>query len=194
MKETIDYAYNLHTEDRQMLKEELEIIADWCAKYYKGGNTLEIGAYKGMTSYVMLASMLNSPSRLADSKHFIVDIFEMGIEDTEWRYSDHPMETLVNNLGDYAKYANVIKSTSLGHKALAAVLPHRFDYVYIDGDHRYEVLFMELMLAESVADKILGHDYPHPGVKIAVDRFCKERGYTLSKPNGAYGLFELTKI
>jgi len=185
----IDKAFTLNL-DKRMLRDELAIISDWCDKWYKGGNTLEIGAYKGMTSYVM-ASKLQEREK-EENKHFIVDLFEV-IGDIEWLYEEHPQQLLIDNLGDFAKYCDVIKSPSLGYVALDKIFNTHFDYVFIDGDHTFPVVFMELLMCELTCDKIFGHDYGHRGVTKSVDMFCKERGYTFVQPGNGYGLFELIK-
>lgn len=182
-------------EDKRMLKEELDIIADWCAKYYKGGDTLEIGAYKGMTSYLLTSVVQQYRKKHeghADSKHYIVDLFEL-IGDLQWNYGEHTAKMLTDSLGDLATCAEVIKSPSLGYVALDQIFARHFDYVFIDGDHTFPVVFMELLMCEITCDKILGHDYGHAGVTRSVDMFCKLRGYEVYKPNGNFGLFELIK-
>ncbi len=190
MQDIIDQALEVNL-DKRMKREELEIIAKWTEKFYKGGNTLEIGAYKGMTSY-LLASIIANNQHEANSKHYIIDLFEV-VGDTEWRYEEHPKELLINNLGEYAKYADVTQSYSLGVDSLYKVFGNHFDYVFIDGDHRHPVVLMELLMCEINCDKILGHDYGHPGVTKSVDQFCALRGYEVFKPEGQFGLFELIK-
>jgi hypothetical protein len=59
----------------------------------------------------------------------------------------------------------------------------RFDVVLVDGDHTEAACHCDLIAAAALlADggKILAHDYGHrltPGVKTAVDRFCREAGF-----------------
>lgn len=51
------------------------------------------------------------------------------------------------------------------------------NFIFLDGDHRYEQVVKDIMLAEKVITRggiIAGHDYTHsdwPGVKQAVDEF-----------------------
>lgn len=180
--------------DKRMLKEELEIVAEWCEKYYKGGNTLEIGAYKGMTSYLLTAVVKQYRKKQEgreDSKHYIVDLFEVS-GDIQWNYEEHPKQLLINNLGDLAPYAEVIKSPSLGYVALDQIFARHFDYVFIDGDHTYPVVLMEHLMCEITCDHIFGHDYGHSGVTRSVDQFCKLRGYEIIMRR-PYGLYELIK-
>jgi hypothetical protein len=60
--------------------------------------------------------------------------------------------------------------------------PERVDAIHIDGMHREENVYADLVRAYSLKPKvILGHDVLHPpgewfGVKKALDRFCSERG------------------
>lgn len=193
MSDLIERAFNIDT-DKRMKKEELEIIYDWGKKFYKGGNTLEIGAFKGMTSIVLCGILDEAKSRKPESRHYIIDLFEDVFGgDNEWSYGVHTAEMLTANLGDLKDLANVFKGDSLGFQTIKHIFEQHYDYVWIDGDHRHPQLFLELCMAEAVSDKILGHDYPHPGVKLSVDLFCKIRGYEIVKPNGQYGCFELIK-
>src|SRR3990167_4405906 len=85
------------TIDSRMRPEEMEIIYNWGKKYYKGGNTLEVGAYLGCVSYLFCGIIREFYDHVPESKHYIVDVFD-DVEDTDWAYQPHPMETLVGNL------------------------------------------------------------------------------------------------
>jgi len=71
-------------------------------------------------------------------------------------------------------------------------LPGMYDYIYIDGDHDYQPVLMDLIAANSKLDNggvIVCDDYGNPcGVKQAVDEFCEKFNYDLEpmpdNPNG----------
>lgn len=73
-----------------------------------------------------------------------------------------------------------------------AKLDGLFDYIYIDGDHEYPQVKLDLEAAHKKLAKdgvIVCDDYGNPcGVKQAVDEFCKKYGYSLEvmdgNPNG----------
>jgi predicted O-methyltransferase YrrM len=73
-----------------------------------------------------------------------------------------------------------------------AGLSGKFDWIYIDGDHSYEIVKQDLVAAHKKLAKggmIVCDDYGNPcGVKQAVDEFVKSYGFTLTpmsnNPNG----------
>lgn len=182
-------------EDKRMLREELELIADIHYEYYKGGNTLEIGAYKGMTSYLLAGLMYHSNvpnSQAPECNHYVVDLFEL-IGDTEWHYETHTRDMLLDNLGMYKDLVVAKQSNSLSFEAIAHLFGRKYDFVFIDGDHRYPTVMMELAMCDFLTDNIFGHDYGHPGVTQSVDEFCKHRGYTVEKFKQHLGMFKIIK-
>ena len=179
-------------EDKQMLPEELEIVSRLWLQYYTGGNTLEIGAYKGMTSYVFCGLMANSVIRKPTAYHHIVDVFDE-TQDMVWNYQKHPQELLEKNLGDYRNMAIVHKGTSLSFEVLQALFENKYDFVFIDGDHRYPVILLELLMCDILTNHITGHDYGHNGVTRSVNEFLKITGYDVKRLNGKFGLFEIIK-
>lgn len=186
----ITTAHKLYA-DARMDPDELKLIRDFHKKHYKGGHTLEIGAYKGMTSF-LIVNLIHQSKVNPKGKHYIVDIFDEGQEDN-WAYEPYSEEMLTKNLGDNAHYADVRQGRSLDHKSIEWILSREYDYVFIDGDHRHATLIMELMMTDLVTDHITGHDYGHSGVTLAVDQFCKSRGYKVNVWDGRFGLFNIIK-
>lgn len=182
------------TPDTRMQQGELEMIWDRCKQLHKGGNTLEIGAYKGTTSYIM-ASLLADYNNgyIGDSRHYIVDSFSLPIEDNEWNYEEHTREGLLGSLGDLSKCVVATEAFSTDNLTVVDIVSRKYDYVFIDGDHRYGTLLLELLMCDLVTDHILGHDYGHKGVTAAVDQFCEARGYKVNQWVGHFGLFEIIK-
>lgn len=188
MKKIVNDAFNL-TDDKHMLVGELDLLDDTFREAYQGGDTLEVGAYKGMTSYIM-ANIVDELGSTSDSKHYIVDVFDN-------KSQVHTKEMLLKNVSKFKDRVVAIKSASLGFGSTSVILDKTFDYVFIDGDHRYPVLYLELCMVEFTAERIFAHDYGHAGVTKAVDRFCKERNFEairlVPKDGATYGLIEVAK-
>lgn len=76
------------------------------------------------------------------------------------------------NLADHISSGRVIPHRCLSWEAR---LPEDVDLVFIDGDHRYESVRRDIIIAKKLIGEkgiIAGHDYNHPdwfGVKKAVD-------------------------
>lgn len=190
--ELIRKALSINT-DAQMLYHELQAIIEYYRKHYSGGNTLEIGAYKGMTSYILLALMNEYQDRKSESRHHIVDLFDI-TGDMYWNYQEHPKELLLENVKDYEGLVKVHQGDSLSHDAMAFIFDNRpYDLIFIDGDHRYPNLLMELYMVDQLTDNILLHDYGHFGVTKSVDEFCKVRGYYVEMLVDGFGLAKIVK-
>lgn len=189
----ISKALSLH-DNPQMRQDELAGVYDWLIPRFEGGNTLELGAYKGMTSYVFCRvhqSYREEPRE--DVRHYIVDVFEQGKEDWDWGYGKHTVKMLKNNLGELARFTHIIKSRSLGYNSISTLLTKRFDAVFIDGDHRFATLLLELHMVDYITDNILVHDYGLQAVTAAVDKFCARFGYTVRNLVPNTGLYEIIK-
>ena len=191
MSDFVDNALMVN-EDKRMTEDELLLIEDFHNTHYKGGNTLEIGAYKGMTSNLLVNLMNAYPNRNPESRHYIVDLFNDGIED-DWNYEEYSRELLIENLDGLKDLAVVHKGASLSEDSIQMIVDKKFDFVFIDGDHRYGTLLMELYMTNLVTDHITGHDYGHKGVSMAVDRFINETGYKLNHWKPPLGLFSIEK-
>jgi hypothetical protein len=199
-EKVIQEALRLYPEDARMKEQEFRWILEHLDKVYKGGNSLEIGAYKGMTSYVLAAYLKEHGDHVKSDyprKHYVVDEFSQhrgdNNSDTEWKYQEHTRQMLIDNLGEYADFAEVIEGKSLSDEVLGIILRQKFDYVWIDGDHRFGTLMGELLVADAITNNIFGHDYGHPGVTEAVDKFCEVRGYKLNRWSDEWGLFHIEK-
>lgn len=64
------------------------------------------------------------------------------------------------------------------------------NFIFIDGDHRYSAVRMDLMCAKNLISKngiIAGDDYNWPEVKKAVDDFANEIGKKVNVLKNANG-------
>lgn len=178
--------------DARMTHDELTWLYDRFEKLYEGGNSLEIGAYRGMLTYLCAEKVSRK-----GGKHYVLDAFDIPIdedEDNMHGYGEHTQEQMKERLGDMGKHIETIRSKSLDWFGSNEVINKSFDYCFIDGDHRDPVVYLELCMCEHRVKHILGHDYGWPGVTASVDRFCKERGYTVYQPLSGRGVFELIKV
>lgn len=81
-------------------------------------------------------------------------------------------EEFHKNLKDHIEKEKVIVIKSYSDKFWS---PLKFDFIFLDGDHRYEEVKKDIEIAKSFIRTngiIAGHDYTHsdwPGVKKAVD-------------------------
>lgn len=177
----------------QMLPTELQAVYNKVLEYYEGGNTLEIGAYKGMTSYVILNALEQSGKMLEGSSHYIIDVFKRDAEDWDWGYGDHPKRLLLKNIGYLRKYATIIKNRSLAYDVISTIVDKKFDFAFIDGDHRTATLLLELHMVDYVCEHILVHDYGFASVTRAVDMFLTKTGYGITSLVPNTGLYEIIK-
>ena len=141
----------------------------------------EIGVFEGEFSH-LIHTMLR-PSRL-----YLADLFrgpmisgDKNGNNTKTINLDQAYQAL---LGKY--HSNPEVSLFRGESELfLSLLPDaHLDFIYIDGDHRYEGCRTDLQLARRKVKRggiIAGHDYcdQFPGVIRAVDELSKEHGLTL---------------
>lgn len=180
--------------DARMTIDELTWLFNRFGEVSKGGNSLEIGAYRGMLTYIC-AYFMKAKGR-EGSKHFVVDTFDIPIdedEDNTHHYGEHTMEMMLSNLKEYAPFVKLVRSKSLDWAGSHEIIENEFDYCFIDGDHRDPIVYLELCLCGNSVKHIFGHDYGWGNVTKSVDRFCKEKGYKVYQPISGRGVFELIK-
>lgn len=193
MNEIIKWALAI-SDDPRMSEDEMIWLYRRIKELYEGGNTLEIGAYRGMLSY-LFARRVHESGR-PESKHVIVDAFDIPIdidEENTHHYGDHTEALMMANMGAYKDRVKTVRSKSLDWLGADTVINGEYDMVFIDGDHRDPIVYLELTLCGNSVKHILGHDYGWPGVTKSVDRFCKEKGYKVYQPLSGRGVFELIK-
>ena len=179
-------------DDRKMSWDELE----WLEKRFnelleEGGNSLEVGAYKGMLTYLCTAI-----AKKKGGFHTVIDAFDIPIDLVEAQthiYGEHTEESMKASLGELSSNLRTVRSKSLDWTGSQAIISGSFDYCFIDGDHRDPVVYGELCLCKHSVKHILGHDYGWPGVTASVDRFAKENGFRIYQPLSGRGVFELIK-
>ena len=194
-----------------------EGIGDFFLKHVfqnKPKNFLEIGVFHGVTSR-NVCDLLNAIH--GDNFTFTgVDLFstENHLNKDEFipetKFSN-PLKTLYYNyvirldpyslksvkklLKKYKNNINIIKGDS--NKVLKEISLDKFDYVFLDGGHKYETVLFDLKILKKVIENdgvILCDDYDltyAPGVKKAIDEFVLLNDFNLKILNSRFA--EITK-
>jgi cephalosporin hydroxylase len=136
----------------------------------------EIGVWKGQSAVYMAEQIKKSGKNI---KFWAIDSFCGDGEENE--YNNDPdvqsktiLQKYYENIEPVKNYINTIPENSLvAHKYFEN---ESIDFLFIDGDHRYEGVKQDLKLWMPKIKKggvIAGHDYNEPtcGVKQAVDEF-----------------------
>lgn len=108
------------------------------------------------------------------------DVAEL-FDDESQKAMDRLYESVLVRLSQYGPRATLIRSTS--QAASNGILNGSLDLIFIDGDHRYEVVSREVKdywEKLKVGGILAGDDYNWPDVKRAVDEFFVSHGVMLS--------------
>jgi len=146
------------------------------------GEGVEIGVCEGEYSKVILGnsklSVLYSidPWMPTDPKKWLIGKNNVPLNEQEKRYGD-----VINKLEKYGERSRIMRM--LSEEASSHFEPESLDFVYIDGNHSYEMIKLDLELwwpKVKIGGIFGGHDYLNGivretdfGVKKAVDEFVK---------------------
>ena len=182
-------------------------------KQAKPKNFLEIGVFHGVTSRNVCEMLYLLHGN--GFKFTGIDLFshEVGSKDEyipKTKFSN-PLKTVYYNyiirlnpysyqsvlklLKKFEKNINIIKGNS--NKILKEI-PSKFDYVFLDGGHKYETVKNDLQNLIQVINNggiILCDDYNlsyAPGVKKAIDDYVLEKNFNLKILNSRFA--EITKL
>jgi hypothetical protein len=180
----------------------------------KPKNFLEIGIFHGVTSR-NVCELLNKLHK-GDFKYTGIDLFENDIDILNDEIApktvfSNPLKTLYYNyiirldpytyksvkklLKKFIKNINIIKGNS--NNVLKDLNTYNFDYVYLDGGHKYETVKCDLKYLIPVVNNngtILCDDYDltyAPGVKKAIDEFIEKNNFNIKILNSRFA--EITK-
>ena len=175
----------------------------------KPKNFLEIGVFHGVTSRNVCD--LLSDIHGNDFKFTGIDLFLTESEISEDEYSPkikfsnplktlyykyiirldpYSMESVEKLLKKYKKNINIIKGNS--NKVLKEINLDNFDYVFLDGGHKYETVLNDLKSLTKVIENnavILCDDYDltyAPGVKKAIDEYVLLNNFNLKILNSRF--------
>lgn len=159
-----------------MLEEELSFIYD---HPFIKGRGLETGTYFGRTSYVLVAKCDHLTS---------VDLFSnMHLGERREEYEQHTIEQATLYLADYMDKIDLIPGISYEFSS-----NDKYDFAFIDGDHRPDEVYADLIMASKHTKHILGHDGNNGHVQTALTRFCKEKNVMYKSHNIGYVIWEIT--
>ena len=180
----------------------------------KPKNFLEIGVFHGVTSrnvcellyslhgndfkFTGIDLFVNDETSLKDE--FIPKIkFSNPLKTIYYKYiirlDPYSMDSILRLLKKFQKNVNIIKGDS--NKVLKEINVDKFDYVFLDGGHKYETVKKDLENLTQIVNSngtILCDDYDlsyAPGVKKAIEDFVSEKNFNLKILNSRFA--EITK-
>jgi len=175
---------------------------DTLAKLISATNILEVGVAYGYHAEHLLKNLPNIKYTgidpyLADydlKDGFSKDVSEL-FKDTPQNAMDRLYLAVVKNLArNYPERSEILRV-----KSFDAKLPHQYDLIFLDGDHRYENVSQELKKFFALVHRngiLAGDDYTWPSVKKAVDEFATKNQldiHFLSKESQGYPTYFFIK-
>ena len=183
-------------------------------KLKKPKNFLEIGVFHGVTSrnvcellysfhgndfkFTGIDLFVNDETLLKDE--YIPKIkFSNPLKTIYYKYiirlDPYSVDSILRLLKKFQKNVNIIKGNS--NKVLKEINVDKFDYVFLDGGHKYETVKKDLENLTQIVNNngtILCDDYDlsyAPGVKKAIEDFVSEKNFNLKILNSRFA--EITK-
>ena len=180
----------------------------------KPKNFLEIGVFHGVTSrnvcellysfhgndfkFTGIDLFVNDETLLKDE--YIPKIkFSNPLKTIYYKYiirlDPYSVDSVLRLLKKFQKNVNIIKGNS--NKVLKEINVNKFDYVFLDGGHKYETVKKDLENLTQIVNNngtILCDDYDlsyAPGVKKAIKDFVAEKNFNLKILNSRFA--EITK-
>jgi len=180
----------------------------------KPKNFLEIGVFHGVTSrnvcellysfhgndfkFTGIDLFVNDETLLKDE--YIPKIkFSNLLKTIYYKYiirlDPYSVDSILRLLKKFQKNVNIIKGNS--NKVLKEINVDKFDYVFLDGGHKYETVKKDLENLTQIVNNngtILCDDYDlsyAPGVKKAIEDFVSEKNFNLKILNSRFA--EITK-
>ena len=180
----------------------------------KPKNFLEIGVFHGVTSrnvcellysfygndfkFTGIDLFVNNETLLKDE--YIPKIkFSNPLKTIYYKYiirlDPYSVDSILRLLKKFQKNVNIIKGNS--NKVLKKINVDKFDYVFLDGGHKYETVKKDLENLTQIVNNngtILCDDYDlsyAPGVKKAIEDFVSKKNFNLKILNSRFA--EITK-
>ena len=175
----------------------------------KPKNFLEIGVFHGVTSrnvcellyslhgndfkFTGIDLFVNEETLLKD-EHIPKIKFSNPLKTIYYKYiirlDPYSVDSILRLLKKFQKNVNIIKGNS--NKVLKEINVDKFDYVFLDGGHKYETVKKDLENLTQIVNNngtILCDDYDlsyAPGVKKAIEDFISEKNFNLKILNSRF--------
>lgn len=155
--------------DGWMHNDELAWLA---ARAQEARSIIEVGCWKGKST---LALADNTPGRVYAVDHWNGSAGDPHCEELRRRGPDCIFEDFQRNMGPRIAAGRVRPMRMESKVAAWQFQPVSADFVFLDGDHRYDGVRQDIDLYAALVKPggiLAGHDYgirEHPGVKRAVD-------------------------
>ena len=180
----------------------------------KPKNFLEVGVFHGVTSRNVCELLYSIHGK--EFNFTGIDLFTKDTENLKDEYIpntkfSNPLKTIYYNyiirmnpysiqsvlklLNKFKENVNIIKGNS--NEVLKEISLDKFDYVFLDGGHKYETVKNDLKSLIQIINNngtILCDDYNlsyAPGVKDAIDKYVKENNFNLKILHSRFA--EITK-
>jgi hypothetical protein len=142
----------------------------WLHETANGVNSIvELGCFRGRSTYVLLAG--------CPGKVYAVDCHWCG---TMYPFHDAAQHTYSEFMANVGHFPNLVAlEMNFVDAAVSDLIPPEVDMVFIDGDHAYESVLLDLETWASRTLKMLcGHDLSPatPGIEKALTEFCGMKG------------------
>tara|TARA_Y100000590_G_scaffold188434_1_gene214754 strand:+ start:4690 stop:5310 length:621 start_codon:yes stop_codon:yes gene_type:complete len=181
-------------------------------KKFKPKNFLEVGIFHGVTSrnvcellyeihgndFKFTGIDLFSKESISENEHVPITTFSNPLKTIYYNYiirlDPYTQKSVFNLLKKFEKNINIIKGNS---NVILKKITDKFDYVFLDGGHKYETVKQDLNnLARVIREGgiVLCDDYNltyAPGVKKAIDEFVLKYDFNLQILNSRFA--EITK-
>ena len=175
----------------------------------KPKNFLEIGVFHGVTSrnvcellysihgdnfkFTGIDLFINDPKILKD-EYIPQTKFSNPLKTIYYKYiiklEPYSIESVLKLFEKFKKNINIIEGNS--NKVLKEISLEKFDYVFLDGGHKYETVKNDLENLSKVINNnglVMCDDYDlsyAPGVKKAIDNFVSDKKYNLKILNSRF--------
>lgn len=145
---------------------------------------LEIGVFEGLTSNYIVDNLLTSSGKLIcidplTDNYFNSNLTETEINrnNTEFLYFKGQYNTFYNNVKEHLDSGKITLIKNISVNAFPELIKEykgKFDFIYIDGDHRPDIIYLDGINSFELCKKggyILFDDYGWQDAGIGIDKF-----------------------